>query len=244
MKVLDAAISYVGFASATTFFGSLSTVMSAISLGKNHGTEVIPRAWGRMVLASCGVSCGVTGLDRFDHDQQYILASNHQSLLDPPVILAATPLKVRFVAKRSLFYVPVLGQAMWAAGNVPIDRKRTEASTKKLSEVGTKVGNHLSILFFPEGTRSLDGKILPLKRGAAVMAIQTGLPLLPVALAGTGELLPKGAMVSAHGKVGLAFGEPIPVKGCQLSDRETLTRTLRASLDKLLPEAEAMRRSS
>lgn len=241
MKILNGPISWAGFATATTVFGSAASVCSLLSLGKNHGTKVIPRVWGRSVLASCGVDLEVTGLDRFDHGGQYILASNHQSLLDPPAILAAAPLKVRFVAKASLFYLPLLGQAMWMVGNVPIDRRRTETSTRKLSRLGSKVGKGRSILFFPEGTRSLDERLLPLKKGAAVMAIQTGFPILPVALAGTGALLPKGAKVAARGRVAVAFGEPIPAAGLELSDRDGLTRKLRASLDELIPEAEALR---
>lgn len=241
MSWLRGAVAYIGFAAVTAVLGTLAMVASLLTLGKNHGTRLIPKLWARLVLACCGVRYEVSGLENFDPRQPFIFASNHQSLLDPPLLMAAAPQKVRFISKRSLFYVPILGQAMWAAGNVPIDRGRTERSTRKLRQVGKKVGGDLSILFFPEGTRSEDGGLLPLKRGAAVMALQTGLPLLPVAVAGTGELLPKGAGVAKKGTVGVAFGAPIPIGSRGLQDREAVTAELRIALERLLPQAEALR---
>ncbi len=243
MSTLRNVIAYGGVASATLVYGTLSTALSFLSLGRNHGTRIVPKLWGRTVLASCGIRYEVRGLDRFDHRRNFIIASNHQSLLDPPVVLCAAPQKVRFVAKRSLFYIPIFGQAIWAAGNVPIDRRRTDTSTRRLSRLGTKVGKDLSVLFFPEGTRSVDGALLPLKKGAAVMALQTGLAILPVALSGTGQLLPKRARFVRSGAVGVAFGEPIEVKGLDLPARDELTVALRAALERLQPEAEEARRS-
>ncbi|AKU91844.1 lysophospholipid acyltransferase family protein [Vulgatibacter incomptus] len=234
-------LAYATIASATVGFGALSTALSVLSLGRNHGTKAVAKAWGHTVLAASGVRYVVRGLDRFDHDRQFIIASNHQSLLDPPIVLCAAPQKVRFVAKRSLFHIPIFGQAIWAAGNVPIDRRRSEDATRRLEELGRRVGKDLSILFFPEGTRSVDGSLLPFKRGATMMALQTGLALLPVAVAGTAALLPKGARSLKPGVVGVAFGEPIEVAGCDLPDREALTNELRTSVERLMAEAEEAR---
>lgn len=243
MSVRQTAIAYAGIATATAVFAPMATVFAALSLGRNHGTRIIPKLWGRAVLASCGVRYEVRGLDRFPHDRPFIVASNHQSLLDPPLVVCAIPQKLRFVAKRSLFYIPVFGQAVWAAGNVPIDRSRSDESTRKLNRTGRRVGKDLSIIFFPEGTRSPDGNLLPFKKGATRMALQTGLALLPVAVAGTGDLLPKHARVVKPGAVGIAFGSPVEVAGHTLADRDLLTGKLREAVAALMPEAEEARRS-
>ncbi|HEY0839562.1 MAG TPA: lysophospholipid acyltransferase family protein [Vulgatibacter sp.] len=243
MSLRQTVVAYAGIAAATATFAPMSTAFAALSLGRNHGTRVIPKLWGRSVLASCGVRFEVRGLDRFSHQRQFIVASNHQSLLDPPLILCAIPQKLRFVAKRSLFYIPIFGQAIWAAGNVPIDRSRSETSTRRLNRTGRRVGKDLSILFFPEGTRSPDGALLPFKKGATMMALQTGHALLPVAVAGTRELLPKHARTVRPGGVGVAFGSPVEVAGRTLADRDEITRELRESIAALMPEAEEARRS-
>lgn len=244
MSLRQTAIAYAGIATATAVFAPMSTAFSLASLGRNHGTRTIPKLWGRSVLASCGVRYAVRGLDRFSHDRQFIVASNHQSLLDPPLVLCAIPQKLRFVGKRSLFYIPLFGQALWAAGNVPIDRSRSEESTRKLNRTGRKVGKDLSILFFPEGTRSPDGALLPFKKGATMMALQTGNALLPVAVAGTRELLPKHARTVNPGAVGVAFGSPVEVAGRTLADRDAITRELREAVAALMPEAEEAARSA
>lgn len=243
MSMRQTAVAYTGIATATAVFAPMSTALALLSLGRNHGTRIVPKLWGRAVLASCGVRFAVRGLDRFPHDRPFIVASNHQSLLDPPLVLCAIPQKLRFVAKRSLFYIPIFGQALWAAGNVPIDRSRSDTSTRRLNRTGRRVGKDLSILFFPEGTRSPDGDLLPFKKGATMMALQTGHALLPVAVAGTRELLPKHARTVRPGAVGVAFGAPVEVAGRTLADRDEITRKVRDSVAALIPEAEEARRS-
>jgi 1-acyl-sn-glycerol-3-phosphate acyltransferase len=231
-------------AAATLAVAPVVVAASAATLRKNHGTAILPKLWAKWVLASCGAKVAVAGLERFDHAKNYVLASNHVSLLDAPAIVAHTPQKVRFVAKRSLFYIPLFGQAAWMAGNIPVDRARHGSAQRKLSEAARRVQNEVSLLFFPEGTRSPGGNLLPFKKGAAVMALQAQVPILPIAVAGTFDILPKKSLAIEPGVIGLAYGEPIDVAGLGLPDRDAVTKRVRDAVAALLPEAEAARQAA
>lgn len=242
MKVPRLPIAAAGIAGATAIVAPTVIVAGALTLGRNHGTRILPQLWARMVLASCGVEVAATGLDRFDHRANYVMVSNHVSLMDAPAIIATAPQKIRFVAKRSLFYVPLFGQALWVAGNIPVDRANTGSATRRLQKMGSQVGREISVLFFPEGTRSADATLLPFKKGAAVMAIRSQVPVLPIAVAGTREVLPKNTLEIRPGVVGVAFGRPIEVAGMTLQDRDALNARMREAVAELIAEAEEARR--
>lgn len=242
MRFSRTPLAMVGIASATAVIGTAVLGVGAVTLGKAHGTAILPRIWAKWVLRFCGVKVAVTGMERIDTKANYVFVSNHVSLMDAPAIVSVTPQKVRFVAKRSLFYVPLFGQALWAAGNIAVNRARTGGAMKRLSHVSEKVGKEISLLFFPEGTRSESGRLLPFKKGAAVMALQSGVSVVPIAVAGTHEILPKKSMDIRPGVIGVAFGTPIPVHGKSLKDREALTEQIRLAVEKLQPEAEEARR--
>lgn len=241
MKIPRLPIAMMGIPAATAVLAPAVIAAGLATLGRNHGTKILPKIWCRTVLATFGAELAVVGLDRFDHGIDYVMASNHVSLADAPAIVASAPQKVRFVAKKSLFYVPVFGQALWAAGNIAVDRARTGSATRRLAEMSRRVGNGISVLFFPEGTRSEDGKLLPFKKGAAVMAIQSQVPVLPIAVAGTHEILPKNTLEIRPGVIGVAFGSPIAVEGLGMRDRDELTARIRGAVEGLLEEAEAAR---
>jgi 1-acyl-sn-glycerol-3-phosphate acyltransferase len=240
---LRTAVALPVVASATTVFGTAVFTTSLLTLRRWHRTDLLPKAWARVVLAAAGAEVHVRGLDRFDHRRHFVMASNHQSLLDVPLIMAAAPQRIRFVAKKQLLFVPVLGQALWAMGNVPIDRTNPSAASEQLAGQRGAIGRTLSLLYFAEGTRSKDGTLLPFRRGAAAMALDTGVPLLPVAVAGTRNVLPSGAISVAAGPVGIAFGRPIEVAGRSRHDRPAVTDELHAAVAALQVEAEEARRS-
>ncbi len=224
----------------TLVLGPAVTALGLLTLRRWHRTDVLAKTWARNCLKACGATLGVRGLEHVDPRRHYVMVSNHQSHLDAPAILATVPQKVRFVAKRSLFYIPVFGAAIWAAGNIPVNRKAKGSAKKQLDDVRRVVGKELSVLFFAEGTRSDDGVLLPFKKGAAAMAIDGGVDVLPLAVAGTREVLPKGFSWIHPGPIGLAFGPPIPVAPFG-GDRDALTAKLRAEVERLMGEAEAAR---
>jgi 1-acyl-sn-glycerol-3-phosphate acyltransferase len=183
----------------------------------------------------------VRGMDRFDPDRNYVMVSNHASYLDPAAIVSVLPQKIRFLAKRELLWVPVFGVAAWATGNVFVKREKKGSARRTLQEAAAQVGPAISVLFFAEGTRTLDGSLGAFKPGAAQMALSTQVPVLPMALAGTAAIFPRGGAPIRAGTVGLAVGKPIPVAGRTTREREAFTAEVRAAVEALLPEAEAAR---
>jgi 1-acyl-sn-glycerol-3-phosphate acyltransferase len=137
--------------------------------------------------------------------------------------------------------VPVFGLAAWATGNIFVKREKKGSARRSLQRAADHVGRDVSVLFFAEGTRSETGNLGPFKPGAAMMALSAQVPLLPIALAGTAEILPHGGGPVRPGTVGLAVGRPIPVTGRTTRDRDEVTAELRAAIEALLVEAEAAR---
>lgn len=244
MSRLRTAVATPVILSATAAIGTSVIATSLLTLRRWHRTDLLPKSWARIVLAAAGAEVHVRGLDRFDHRRHFVMASNHQSLLDVPLIMATAPQRIRFVAKKQLLYVPVLGQALWAMGNVPIDRTHPTDASERLAHQQKAIGRTMSLLFFAEGTRSKDGTLLPFRRGAAAMALDTGVPLLPVAVAGTRDVLPSGSTTLSPGPVGIAFGTPIEVAGRARSERQALTEELRVAVAALQGEAEDARRGA
>jgi 1-acyl-sn-glycerol-3-phosphate acyltransferase len=146
-------------------------------------------------------------------------------------------MQVRFLAKRSVFRVPVLGWSIAAAGFIPVDREDRSRGTETVQAALDRLSGGRSLVIFPEETRTRDGDLLPFKRGAAHLALKSGLPILPVALAGTFRVLKRGSLLITPGPVVLSIGEPIEVAGRSVRDREEVTRAARAEVEALRNEA-------
>jgi len=149
--------------------------------------------WMRGVLWFSGIRVAVSGAEHVRRDAHYVIACNHQSLVDILAVLSVlqplTP--VRFMAKRSLFYVPVFGLAMWAFGHLPVDRATGRGVVGRVRRAEKSLAR-ASFVFFPEGTRTLDGAMRPFKRGAFWLAARAGVPVLPITITGALEAFPKG----------------------------------------------------
>lgn len=192
------------------------------------------RSWARVVLLASGVTLTVDGLEHLDLSQRYIFVANHQSHMDVPSIVAALPLTVRFVAKQSLFKIPVFGQAIRAVGTIEIDRSNREDALKKMQEAQTGVARQASILFFAEGTRSEDCQLKPFKKGAFAMAAALGLPIVPIGVSGTNAVLPPGLHPIRGGPVRVRIGTPFAVGENTPEERRRLQRRAEEEVAKLL----------
>jgi 1-acyl-sn-glycerol-3-phosphate acyltransferase len=169
----------------------------------------------------------VKGLENIQPNQSYIICSNHQSLLDIPALFAGLPIPIRFVAKKSLFYLPIFGWSMWLAGFVPITRGAGKKARDSLKRAVKRVKHGRSVILFPEGTRSPDGKIHKFKSGAFIMAIEAGIPILPVVIKGTFEAGPRQRIRVNPQPVELIVGEPISTKGLNPKERYELRERTR-----------------
>ncbi len=196
--------------------------------------EPIQRLWARGLLSACGVRLSVEGLDKVDPAQRYVLVSNHQSHLDVPCLIRALPLAVRFVAKKELFKVPIFGHAMRALGEVDVDRRNPTEAHRKLIEAQEGVAQVYSLLFFAEGHRSPDGRLMPFKRGAAIMSLQLGLPILPLAVTGTNRIFKPGWNVLRPGPARVEIGDPIWPGDSGLNERDRLLTTVRDQIQRMI----------
>jgi 1-acyl-sn-glycerol-3-phosphate acyltransferase len=189
------------------------------------------RVWARSLLAITGVRVKVEGLEKLKPGVSYVFASNHLSYMDTPVILTHIPADFRFMAKEGLFKIPLMGTHLGQAGHIPVPRENPRAAVKTMTLAADTIrSRNISILIFPEGGRTEDGLMQPFKDGAAYIAIKAGVPIVPVALSGTREILAMHSATFHRGKVTLSIGDPIQTTGLTLHDRKTLTETTRASI--------------
>ena len=187
------------------------------------------RSWGRKNLAVNRLTVQVTGWDHLPHGPA-VYVSNHVSFVDIWVLVGCLPGTVRFLAKRELLNVPVFGWAMRSAGHIPIDRHNRQAAVDACGEAGMLIRSGTSAIVFGEGTRSRTGELLPLKKGAFVVAIQAGVPVVPILLQGTYQVLPKGTLALRRRPIEMRIGEPISTEGLTYADRDAMTARCREAL--------------
>lgn len=182
----------------------------------------------RFAVRLAGVRVQIEGRERLDPKQAYIFMSNHVSNLDPPVVIPALPGRTSVLVKKEVFRVPILGRAMRMASLVPVDRSNREAAIASIERAAAVMRSGIHMAVFPEGTRSLDGKLLPLKKGPFYLALESGLPIVPITVIGTYEMMPKGRFVIKPGTARVVFHPPIDPK--QVPDRDALIAAVTASI--------------
>ena len=218
---------------STIFCGALS--LCAALAGSERKQIAIARLWARSLLFFGGVEVQVEGLEKIDPEGRYVFVSNHLSYMDTPVVFSRIPVQFRFLAKKGLFQIPFLGWHLKTAGHIPVPREDPRAALRTLSRTAELIDTRgISVLFFPEGGRSLDGKLREFKDGAAYIAIKAQAPLVPLALIGTREVMPMGSALVTPGRVRLRIGDPIATKGMTLKDRGALTEAARGQVEGLL----------
>jgi 1-acyl-sn-glycerol-3-phosphate acyltransferase len=211
---------------ATIVMGSISLLTSLFD-SAGRAQHQISRIWSRMLLAVSGVKMRIEGLEKIDPGATYVFVANHRSFMDIPVLLAHLPLQFRFLAKKGLFLIPFLGTHLRRAGHLPVVKDNPRASLKSMSDAVRLLRERgMSVMLFPEGGRSKDGELQEFIEGAAYIAVKSGLPVIPIAMTGTREVLPMGSLQIMSGIVELRIGDPIPTANLTLKDRATLTRTM------------------
>jgi len=181
-----------------------------------------------------GVRFETIGLDRIDRSRSYIFMTNHASNLDPPIQVGLIPKQTSVMVKKELFKVPILCTAMRMGKLVPVDRGNRDAGIEAVRSAKSVVEQGMNMLIYVEGKRSFDGKLLPFKKGPFYMAVECGVPVVPVTIVGTHEIWPKGRLAIEPGGVKVIFHPPIDPK--DFGDRESLMEKVRAVIESGLPE--------
>jgi 1-acyl-sn-glycerol-3-phosphate acyltransferase len=216
----------------TLLSGGLATIVmgsAAAVIGHLRPTSPLVQriivAWSRAWLVPAGVRIEVEGSEHVDRKTSYVVTSNHLSNIDVMVCFLAIPVPIRYLAKKELFSVPILAQAMRAIGIVEVDRHHTQSSgildsVNRQSQTVIERGH--SLIIYPEGTRSRDGELNPFKKGAFTMAIQTGMPVLPVTIHGSHRIWTPLTPWIRSGTVRVVIDRSIPTSGMDRSDAEAL----------------------
>jgi 1-acyl-sn-glycerol-3-phosphate acyltransferase len=181
-----------------------------------------------------GVRVEIIGMDRFDHSRSYIFMSNHVSNLDPPIQIPLIPRRTSVMVKKELFKTPILGYAMRLALLVPVDRGNRDAGIEAVRAAKKVVEQGINMTIYIEGKRSFDGKLLPFKKGPFYLAIECGVPVIPMTIVGTHYAMPKARFSIRPGKVKVIFHDPIDPK--DFGSREELMEKVRAVIESGLPE--------
>lgn len=231
--MLRGLLTVLTFVVVTTVLG-LAGIVSGLVTGRTTVVFRMGRLWSKAHLKVMGIVPVYSGLEHAAGTAPRIFLPNHISTLDIWVLAPVLPLTTRFVSKRTLFWIPVLGQAMAVAGFIPIDRRDRASAIRSLSKATETIRNGASVILFPEGTRSRDGRLARFKRGAFHLALEAGVPVVPVAISGTFNVVKPRSIVVRPGPVHVTFGPPIDLAD-YADDLEGLMAKVRSEISSRLP---------
>jgi 1-acyl-sn-glycerol-3-phosphate acyltransferase len=216
----------------TVFWASLGILTWPLSPGGDLYLRYA-RIWSGWILKSLGIPLEVVGRDRLEPGQTYVMMSNHQSVFDIFALFRAFDRPFRMVAKRVLFWIPILGWSMWMCGFIPIDRSNRESAIRSLDRAARKIRSGVSVLVFPEGTRSLDGTLHAFKKGGFMLALKAGVPVVPVVVLGTDSIMEKGSLRVGRSDIEVRIGHPIVISGRGAGSRDQLMEEVRQAMIEL-----------
>ena len=190
------------------------------------------RLWGKIALLVNRVKVRVEGIEHLKGEGPYIFMSNHQGTYDIFALLGHLPFQFRWLAKKELFSIPFFGWVMAAAGYVSVDREGTRKTVEAMNEAAQKIREGMSVVIFPEGSRSPDGSIQPFKKGGFTLAIKTKVPIIPISIIGSREIMPKGKLTVTSGEIRIRIDHPIETQNHSLKDRKSLMEKVRQTISK------------
>jgi 1-acyl-sn-glycerol-3-phosphate acyltransferase len=218
----------------TIVFGTLS-LLSSVFDRRGHFAHWCARMWSRLILATSRVRVVARGLERLEPGRTYVFVSNHQSLFDIPILFWSLPYQLRIIAKESLGQIPFIGWHLRRTGHMLVDRTRPEP-TKIVRWASRLTSNGLSLIVFPEGTRSRDGRVARFKGMSFYLALEAGLPVVPLSVIGSRHVMLRGRVTTYPGEVRLIVHEPIDTSGMAGSDAKEFGERVRRII---APDAES-----
>lgn len=216
----------------TPVFGSLAILTSWVPpRGKVY--QYWARWWSWTILRVAGIDVTVESTEGARRVPEAIFMANHTSAADIVVLFVALARDVRFVAKQQLFWIPFLGWSMWLAGFIPVDRENKDKARQAFDRIGKSLKKGVSILVFPEGTRSRNGKLGAFKKAGFLLAMRTGLPIVPVGISGARAVLGADGILVRRGTIAVRIGDPVPSDGYTFARRAEYVEKVRAEILRL-----------
>jgi 1-acyl-sn-glycerol-3-phosphate acyltransferase len=214
----------------------LGTVAILLSLFDSSGNipHLVARLWGKIQLRNTGTRVRMQGLENIDPQKSYILVSNHQSTFDILAFLGYLPIQFRWTAKAELFRIPFMGWAMSRIGYIPIERSSPKKAYRSMLRAAEVVRKGMSVIIFPEGTRSPNGNLQPFKKGVFLIALKSQAPILPITIQGASRIMRKGDWRTYPGQVRIQIDPPIEPAGTPAENEEQLSQRVRSILVKNL----------
>ena len=220
---------------ASTLPLSFSTLVVAMFRSTSPVIDWIMHVWAKSIVIAAGIDLRTENLERIEPDKRYILIANHYSYLDIPCIVAALPSQpVRFMAKVSLFKIPIFGWSLGRAGFIPIDRKNRRTAVQSLNLAADRIRKGNTIVIFPEEGRSRERTMRPFQRGAFLLALKSEKTIIPLALDSTFDVWPAGAWRIKPGRVTIKVGTPIETAGLGLRDKDRLLQEAQTQIEGML----------
>jgi 1-acyl-sn-glycerol-3-phosphate acyltransferase len=190
------------------------------------------RLWGKIALLANRVKVKIEGMEHLNEKGPYIFMSNHQGYYDVFTLLGHLPYQFKWLVKKELFSIPFFGWTMAAVGYISVDRGGTRDTVEAMNEAAQKIRDGMSVVIFPEGSRSPDGSIQPFKKGGFTLAIKSKVPIVPIAISGSRDIMPKDKFTATSGEIRMLMGHPIETESYSLKDRESLMKKVRETISK------------
>jgi 1-acyl-sn-glycerol-3-phosphate acyltransferase len=209
----------------TTALG-VTSILAGLVRRDTHLPRRLERVWGRALLKLWGVKVRVRGAENAPPGPA-VYAANHASYLDIPILFGHLPAEFRIIHKRSLYWFPVIGLYLYLAGHIAIDRSKPFRARRSLSRAARRIAGGESVAVFPEGTRSADATVQPFKKGSFVVALEAGVPVVPVSLRGVKRLVPRGLLWLEPGEVMVTVHPPLPTAGRRPQEAPALAEKTR-----------------
>jgi 1-acyl-sn-glycerol-3-phosphate acyltransferase len=190
------------------------------------------RLWGKIALLANRVKVKIEGMEHLNGKGPYIFMANHQGYYDVFALLGYLPYQFKWLVKKELFSIPFFGWTMAAVGYISIDREGNRQTVEAMNEAAQRIRDGMSVVIFPEGSRSPDGSIQPFKKGGFTLAIKSKVPIVPISITGSRDIMPKDKLTAASGEIRMLVDHPIEIQHCSLKDRESLMKKVRETISK------------
>ncbi len=219
-----------------TVFFAIAAILASLFGSGGNAPHIVARIWARSLLFASRIRVTVKGLSNIDPKRSFIYMSNHQSNFDIPVLLAYLPVQFRWIAKNELFKIPIFGYAMKRAGYISIDRSGRKSTLQSIRNAAEIIRNGVSVIIFPEGTRSQDGNLKSFKNGGFVLAVDSGVPIIPIIIHGTWQIMSKNQLRIKPGRVFLEIQKPVESSNFSRKTKNDLLEKVRQIISDGLEE--------